>query len=165
MEEWPGLKADYPDIRAAYWIGQFAIEQGRRSGGLLTIIHSLDRLSLVKALAEGNGPGRTGRIACFLQVNIGERNPKKGGCDHQGRSPTASNKPGNLVHSGAADGGSPGKCNPVPYSRACPSSPETRSTTDFSMGMSGDFESANQLGRHPCPGRTPWFVRAATQAT
>ncbi len=75
--KWPELRAEYTDV-VLHLVGQLQSNKAEDAVRLFDVIHSLDRPSLVTALAKAME--RTGRrIPCFLQVNIGEE-PQKGGC-------------------------------------------------------------------------------------
>jgi PLP dependent protein len=76
--KWPGLKARYPDVRL-HLIGQLQSNKAEEATGLFDVIHSVDRSSLIQALARAaEKSGR--RPDCFLQVNLAEE-PQKGGCN------------------------------------------------------------------------------------
>jgi PLP dependent protein len=75
--KWPGLKEDYPEARL-HLIGQLQSNKADQAVALFDAIHSVDRPSLVKALALA--VERAGRApACFIQVNLADE-PQKGGC-------------------------------------------------------------------------------------
>ena len=75
--KWPALRETHGDI-ALHCVGQLQSNKGDDAVALFDFIHSLDRPSLVTALARAMD--KTGRrIPCFLQVNIGDE-PQKGGC-------------------------------------------------------------------------------------
>jgi pyridoxal phosphate enzyme (YggS family) len=75
--KWPALRARYPDLQL-HLIGQLQSNKAEEALALFDTIHSLDRPSLVTALAKA--AARLGRTAdCFIQVNIGDE-PQKGGC-------------------------------------------------------------------------------------
>ena len=66
-----------PDVRL-HLIGQLQSNKAEEAVALFDAIHSVDRPSLVAALAKAMD--KTGRRpACFVQVNIGDE-PQKGGC-------------------------------------------------------------------------------------
>src|SRR3569833_2787806 len=75
--KWPGLKERWPDI-ALHLVGQLQSNKADEAVALFDCIHSLDRPSLVSALAKAMD--KTGRrVPCFVQVNIGAEE-QKGGC-------------------------------------------------------------------------------------
>ena len=76
-EKWPTLREEFPDV-ALHLVGQLQSNKAEDAVRLFDCVHSLDRLSLVAALARAmDKAGR--RIPCFVQVNIGNE-PQKGGC-------------------------------------------------------------------------------------
>jgi len=77
MEKWPDLKAQYDNVEL-HCIGQLQSNKAAEAIALFDVIHSLDRLSLLKALAKEMKKADR-YIPCFLQVNIGAEE-QKGGC-------------------------------------------------------------------------------------
>jgi PLP dependent protein len=74
--KWPALKAATPDIRL-HLVGQLQSNKAADAVALFDAIHSVDRPSLVAALAKAMA--ESGRHPdCFIQVNIGDE-PQKGG--------------------------------------------------------------------------------------
>ncbi|MBA4760778.1 YggS family pyridoxal phosphate-dependent enzyme [Sphingomonas sp.] len=74
--KWPALKAATPDIRL-HLVGQLQSNKAADAVTLFDAIHSVDRPSLVAALAKAMA--ESGRHPdCFIQVNIGDE-PQKGG--------------------------------------------------------------------------------------
>lgn len=72
-DKWLALRARYPDVRL-HEIGQLQSNKADEAAALFDVIHSVDRLSLVGALAKaGGGPD------LYVQVNIGAE-AQKGGC-------------------------------------------------------------------------------------
>lgn len=141
--KWPELQSEYSGIEL-HMIGQLQSNKAAEAVALFDYIHSLDRLSLVKALAK-EMDRQDRRPPCFIQVNIGEE-PQKGGCDiaavpqllEQAR---AANIP---VH--GLMGIPPDNANPVPYFALLAKLARDHGLEGISMGMSGDFESAVKLG-------------------
>jgi pyridoxal phosphate enzyme (YggS family) len=73
----PELRARYPDVHL-HLVGQLQSNKASDAIALFDTIHSVDRPSLVSALAKAMAA--TGRRPdCFIQVNIGDE-PQKGGC-------------------------------------------------------------------------------------
>ena len=69
--KWPDLRERYPDL-GLHMIGRLQSNKAAQAATLFDSIHSLDRASLLDALAEAQSP------PCFVQVNIGDE-PQKGG--------------------------------------------------------------------------------------
>jgi pyridoxal phosphate enzyme (YggS family) len=140
-DKWLGL--DFPG-RRLHLVGQLQSNKAAAAVRLFDLIHSVDRASLIEALAreadrQASAPG------CFIQVNIGEE-AQKGGC--------AIRDTGTLVaHS--RDAGldvvglmcvPPADEEPAPYFALLAKMADDLGLTGLSMGMSGDFETAVMLG-------------------
>lgn len=141
--KWPELKAAHPDIRL-HLVGQLQSNKAEEAVALFDVIHSVDRASLVAALAKAQAKiGR--RPLCFIQVNIGEED-QKGGC-----KPTAllallaSAREAGLDIAGLM-AVPPLDREPAPYFALLAKLARDNGLTDLSMGMSGDFETAIKLG-------------------
>jgi pyridoxal phosphate enzyme (YggS family) len=74
--KWPRLKERYPDVRL-HFIGHLQSNKAADALSLCDVVHSVDRPSLVDALARARD--KAGRDApCLLQVNLGEEPQKSG---------------------------------------------------------------------------------------
>jgi pyridoxal phosphate enzyme (YggS family) len=143
QEKWPALKELHPDI-ALHMVGQLQSNKADEAVALFDAIHSVDRASLVAALARAmHRAGR--RPDCFIQVNIGDE-PQKGGCAVAGL-------PALLAEARAADLPVAGlMCVPpadveaAPYFALLAKIARDHGLARLSMGMSGDFETAVMLG-------------------
>jgi pyridoxal phosphate enzyme (YggS family) len=141
--KWPALRETYPDIEL-HLIGQLQSNKAEEAVALFDCIHSLDRPSLLGALAKAmDKAGR--RVPCFVQVNIGDE-PQKGGCP-------ISDLPGFLEQVRAADIPLAGlMCIPPADTEAAPffallaKLAADHGLSCLSMGMSGDYETAVMLG-------------------
>lgn len=141
--KWPALREGYPDIEL-HLIGQLQSNKAEEAVALFDVIHSLDRPSLLTALAKAmDKAGR--RVPCFVQVNIGDE-AQKGGC------PIA-DLPAFLEAVRAADVPLAGlMCIPPANTEAAPffallaKLAADHGLTGLSMGMSGDYETAVMLG-------------------
>jgi pyridoxal phosphate enzyme (YggS family) len=77
QSKWPALKAAHPDLEL-HMVGQLQSNKAAEAVALFDVIHSLDRPSLVTALARAQSEqGRRPQV--LVQVNIGDE-PQKGGC-------------------------------------------------------------------------------------
>ena len=141
--KWPALKADHPDTEL-HLIGQLQSNKAREAVALFDAIHSLDRMSLAKALAaEIQRAGRTPQL--FVQVNTGEE-PQKGG--------VAPGELGPFLAAcrdlGLAVGGlmciPPEDDEPALHFALLAELARENGLARLSMGMSGDFETAVKLG-------------------
>lgn len=141
--KWPALREAHPDIEL-HLIGQLQSNKAEEAAALFDVIHSLDRPSLLTALAKAmDKAGR--RVPCFVQVNIGDE-AQKGGC------PIAE-LPAFLAAVRAADIPLAGlMCIPPADTEAAPffallaKLAADHGIAGLSMGMSGDYETAVMLG-------------------
>ncbi|WP_109356042.1 YggS family pyridoxal phosphate-dependent enzyme [Sphingorhabdus sp. EL138] len=141
--KWPALRDAFGDVKV-HLVGQLQSNKAEDAVELFDAIHSLDRPSLVKALAKAMDK-LDRRIPCFVQVNIGEE-PQKGGCE-------ISDLPDLLQSARSAGIEVPGlMCvppsgvHPAPYFALLAKLAKENDLSGLSMGMSGDFESAIKLG-------------------
>ncbi|MFN4240153.1 MAG: YggS family pyridoxal phosphate-dependent enzyme [Erythrobacter cryptus] len=75
--KWPALREAHGEVEL-HLVGQLQSNKAEEAVALFDCIHSLDRPSLLAALAKAmDRQGR--RVPCFVQVNIGAE-PQKGGC-------------------------------------------------------------------------------------
>jgi pyridoxal phosphate enzyme (YggS family) len=143
QDKWPALKAETPGLRL-HLIGRLQSNKADDSVALFDSIHSVDRPSLVAALAEAMA--RHGRHPdCFLQVNIGDE-PQKGGC-------AVADLPALIEASreaGLPVAGlmciPPADVEPAPYYALLARLARRHGLAGLSMGMSGDFETAVATG-------------------
>jgi len=139
--KWPELRARHPDVRL-HLIGQLQSNKAEEAVALFDAIHSVDRPSLVAALARAMDKGGR-RPDCFLQVNIGDE-PQKGGC------PVA-NLPA-LVEAARILPVAGLMCIPpadveqAPYFALLAKLARRHGFTGLSMGMSADYETAVMAG-------------------
>jgi pyridoxal phosphate enzyme (YggS family) len=141
--KWPALKAAHPDIEL-HLIGQLQSNKADEAVALFDLIHSLDRPSLLTALAKAMDKAER-RVPCFVQVNIGDE-PQKGGC-------ALRDLPGFLAAVRATAIPLAGlMCIPPAGTEAAPffallaKLAADHGLTGLSMGMSGDYETAVMLG-------------------
>jgi hypothetical protein len=74
--KWPELKADYPEL-TLHLIGPLQSNKAREAVALFDAIHTIDRPKIAQALAnEMDKQGR--RPQLFIQVNTGEEEQKAG---------------------------------------------------------------------------------------
>jgi pyridoxal phosphate enzyme (YggS family) len=141
--KWPALREVTPGIEL-HLIGQLQSNKAEDAVALFDAIHSLDRSSLVTALAKAMD--KTGRRpACFVQVNIGDE-PQKGGV-------AISELPQLLAEARAVDlpiAGlmciPPAEVEPAPYFALLAKLAREEGLTGLSMGMSSDYPTAVTLG-------------------
>ena len=141
--KWPALRDRYPDV-TLHLVGQLQSNKAEEAVELFDAIHSLDRPSLVKALAAAMA--KTGRRPdCFVQVNIGEEE-QKGGC-------AIADLPVLLEQARAAGlpvtglmAVPPAGVEAAPYFALLAKLARDHGLTGLSMGMSDDLETAVMLG-------------------
>lgn len=156
--KWPELQAETPGI-ALHLVGQLQSNKARDAVELFDAIHSVDRPSLVTALAKAMADtGR--RVDCFIQVNIGDE-PQKGGC-------AVGDLPALLAAARTADlpiaglmAVPPVGLEPAPYFALLAKLARDHGLAGLSIGMSDDFETAVTLGAtHVRIGTALFGVRA-----
>jgi pyridoxal phosphate enzyme (YggS family) len=141
--KWPKLRETTPGI-ALHLVGQLQSNKAEEAVALFDAIHSVDRPSLVTALAKAMDKAGK-RPACFLQVNIGDED-QKGGC-------AVTELPALLAEARAADLPVAGlmcvpplELEPAPYFALLAKIARDHGLAGLSMGMSGDFETAVTIG-------------------
>ena len=139
--KWSALRARHPGVRLQL-IGQLQSNKAEEAVALFDAIHSVDRASLVAALAKAmDKAGR--RPDCFVQVNIGGE-AQKGGCP--------------VAELAALLGEAralpivglmclpPEGQEPAPYFALLAKLARRHGLSGLSMGMSADYESAVMIG-------------------
>jgi len=140
--KWPALRERHSDLRLAL-VGQLQSNKAADAVALFDEIHSVDRASLIAALAKAMESGR--RPDCFVQVNIGDE-PQKGGC-------AIADLPGLLREARAAElpilglmAVPPLEVEPAPYFALLAKLARDNGVAGLSMGMSSDYPTAVTLG-------------------
>ena len=159
--KWPALREAHPDI-ALHLIGQLQSNKAEEAVALFDVIHSLDRPSLLTALAKAmDKAGR--QVPCFVQVNIGDE-AQKGGC------PIADLPKflGEVRATGIPLAGlmciPPADTEAAPFFAFLAKLAADNGITGLSMGMSGDYETAVMLGAtHVRVGTALFGQRAGTR--
>ncbi len=141
--KWPALRDAHGDI-ALPLVGQLQSNKAEDAVALFDCIHSVDRSSLITALAKAMDKAAR-RVPCFVQVNIGAEE-QKGGCD-------IAALPGLLEEARVADLPVIGlMCVPpagieaAPFFALLDKLARDHGLAGRSMGMSDDFETAIMLG-------------------
>jgi pyridoxal phosphate enzyme (YggS family) len=141
--KWPELRAQFPDVEL-HLVGQLQSNKADDAVALFDCIHSLDRPSLLKALAKAMDKADR-RIPCFVQVDIGEEE-QKGGC-------AISDLPAFIAQARAANiplAGlmcvPPTGIEPTPFFALLDKLAADHGLSGLSMGMSSDYPIAVQLG-------------------
>ena len=141
--KWPALRDAYPDVEL-HLIGQLQSNKAEDAVEMFDIIHSLDRPSLLDALAKAMDK-LDKRVPCFIQVNIGDEE-QKGGCPIA-ELPAFLDK---AREAGIPVAGlmclPPADIEPAPFFALLYKLAKDAGLDGLSMGMSGDYETAVQLG-------------------
>ena len=141
--KWPALRQRFDDVEL-HLVGQLQSNKGEEAVALFDAIHSVDRSSLVEAIAKA--VAKTGRRPkCFVQVNIGDE-PQKGGC-------ATAELPALLEQCAEAAlpvAGlmciPPADVEPAPYFALLAKLARHHGLAGLSMGMSDDYETAVTIG-------------------
>ena len=142
-EKWPALRAAHPGLRL-HMIGQLQSNKAHEAVELFDVIHSLDRMSLLKALiAAGVKSGRFPVV--YVQVNIGAEEQKGGVAidDLPALIETVRSSPLPLAGLMAMP---PKGLQPGPYFALLAELARRHDVAGLSMGMSSDFATAVMLG-------------------
>ncbi|WP_315762406.1 YggS family pyridoxal phosphate-dependent enzyme [Sphingomonas sp. Y38-1Y] len=141
--KWPALRAETPGI-VLHLVGQLQSNKAEAAVALFDAIHSVDRASLVHALAKAMDKADR-RPACFVQVNIGDE-AQKGGC-------AVADLPALLAETRTAGlpiaglmAVPPADLEPAPYFALLAKLARDAGLAELSMGMSGDYPTAVTLG-------------------
>ena len=141
--KWPELRERFPGTRL-HLVGQLQSNKAEDAVATFDCIHSLDRPSLLTALAKAMD--KTGkRVPCFVQVDVGEEK-QKGGC-------AVADLPAILASARDADipiAGlmciPPNGIEPAPFFALLDKLARDNGLEGRSMGMSGDYGTAIMLG-------------------
>jgi pyridoxal phosphate enzyme (YggS family) len=143
LAKWPPLLDRHPGI-TLHAIGRLQSNKAADAVRQFDVIHSLDRMSLLEALAgEAAKQGR--RPAVYVQVNIGEE-AQKGGCaiDEAGAL-VAAVRASTLPLAGLM-AIPPLGVEPSPFFALLAEIARRHGVTGLSMGMSADYKAAVMLG-------------------
>lgn len=141
--KWPALRERFPDAEL-HLIGQLQSNKADDAVAMFDCIHALDRPSLLKALAKAMDKADR-RVPCFIQVNIGDE-AQKGGCPI-GELPEFLAKVRNAdVPIAGLMCLPPVDTEPAPFFAFLAKLAADNGVEGLSMGMSGDYEIAVQLG-------------------
>jgi PLP dependent protein len=139
--KWPDLRNNYDGVEL-HLVGQLQSNKAEDAVALFDAIHSVDRPSLVMAIARAQDKlGK--RPRCFIQINIGNEE-QKGGC-------AVADLPELIVASSGLDvvglmAVPPADLEAAPYFALLAKLARDNRVGGLSMGMTGDFETAVMLG-------------------
>ncbi|AJR23155.1 MULTISPECIES: YggS family pyridoxal phosphate-dependent enzyme [Sphingobium] len=141
--KWPALREEHEGLKL-HLVGQLQSNKAADAVALFDVIHSLDRPSMLTALAKAMDAADR-RVPCFVQVNIGAE-AQKGGC------PIA-DVPALIRSARDADIPllglmcvPPADIEPAPFFALLAKMAREEGMEQLSMGMSGDYETAIMLG-------------------
>ncbi len=141
--KWPELIAETPDIDL-HLVGQLQSNKAQEAVALFSTIHSVDRASLIEALAKAKDKlGKSPR--CFLQVNIGNED-QKGGCPVADIPVLLAQAQGVGLDMVGLMALPPADTEAAPYFALLAKLARDNRLADLSMGMSADYEAAIMLG-------------------
>ena len=143
QDKWPALREEFSAVEL-HLVGQLQSNKAADAVALFDVIHSLDRPSLLTALARAMDSADK-RVPCFIQVNIGAEE-QKGGC-------AIAELPALIVAARAADIPvlglmcvPPADIEAAPFFALLAKIAREEGLERLSMGMSGDYETAIMLG-------------------
>jgi pyridoxal phosphate enzyme (YggS family) len=141
--KWPALRERFPDVEL-HLVGQLQSNKADDAVALFDCIHSLDRPSLVGALARAmDKAGR--QVPCFVQVNIGAEEQKGGVAIPELPALLERARAAGLPVIGLMCV-PPLEIEPAPFFAFLDKLARDHGLEKLSMGMSGDFETAIMLG-------------------
>ncbi len=142
--KWPGLRGAYPDVEL-HLIGPLQSNKAKEAVALFDVIHTVDRPSVAQALAkEIARQGKAPRL--LVQVNTGEEAQKAGVAPREADAFIATCRD----EYGLAIAGlmciPPLEQSPGPHFALLAKIAARNGLSMLSMGMSGDFETAIEVG-------------------
>ena len=141
--KWPAMREGWPDAEL-HLVGSLQSNKADDAVALFDCIHSLDRPSLVKALARAfDKAGR--QVPCFVQVDVGEE-PQKGGCAIAALPELLRQAREAAIPVTGLMCVPPLGIEPTPFFALLDKLARDNGLGKRSMGMSGDFETAIMLG-------------------
>jgi pyridoxal phosphate enzyme (YggS family) len=141
--KWPALIDRHPGL-SLHLVGQLQSNKAAEAIALFDCIHSLDRPSLVAALARAmDKAGR--QVPCFVQVNIGDEE-QKGGCAIRELPALLAEARGANIPLAGLMCVPPAGVEAAPYFALLAKLAADNGLAGLSMGMSDDFETAVMLG-------------------
>ena len=143
LAKWPPLLARDPNLRL-HAIGRLQSNKAAEALRLFDAIHSLDRLSLLDALAKESE--KADRFpAVYVQVNIGEEE-QKGGCTIAEVGALVDGVRSSPLPLAGLMAIPPLGLEPAPFFALLAKLARRHDVSGLSMGMSSDFKAAVMLG-------------------
>lgn len=142
-EKWPALREQFPEV-TLHLVGQLQSNKAGDAVRLFDCIHSLDRPSLVNALATAMDKAGQ-QVPCFVQVNI-DAEEQKGGCAIAALPALLADARAAAIPLLGLMCVPPLEVEPAPYFALLAQLADDNGLLGLSMGMSDDFETAIMLG-------------------
>ena len=143
LAKWPSLLPRHPGVRL-HAIGRLQSNKAADAVKLFDVIHSLDRESLLEALARA--AEKANRFpAVYIQVNIGEEE-QKGGCAIDEVGPLVEAVRASPLPLAGLMGIPPLGVEPAPFFALLGKLARRHGVRGLSMGMSADYKAAVMLG-------------------
>jgi len=141
--KWPPLLERHPGL-TLHCIGRLQSNKAAEAVAFFDVIHSLDRVSLLAALAaEAEKQGRS--PAVYVQINIGEEE-QKGGCPIDGIGALLAAVRASPLPLAGLMAIPPLGVEPGPFFALLAELARRHDVTGLSMGMSADYRAAVMLG-------------------
>ena len=141
--KWPILCHAHPDL-TLHMIGQLQSNKAEDAVRLFDIIHTLDRPSLLSALARAMDK-LDRRLPCFVQVDLAGE-PQKGGCPVPELAELiAAARSADIAVAGLM-AVPPVGLEPAPWFALLAKLADDHGLAGLSMGMSGDYPTAVRIG-------------------
>ena len=137
QDKWPAIRARHPDVRL-HMIGQLQSNKAAEAAALFDVIHSLDRPSLLDALAQTPKPA-------FVQVNLGAE-AQKGGLAPADLPAFLTAVRASPVPLAGLMAIPPQGLEPGPFFALLSELARRHDVAGLSMGMSSDYPTAVMLG-------------------
>ena len=137
QDKWPAIRARHPDVRL-HMIGQLQSNKAVEAAALFDVIHSLDRPSLLDALAQTPKPA-------FVQVNLGAE-AQKGGLAPADLPAFLTAVRASPVPLAGLMAIPPQGLEPGPFFALLSELARRHDVAGLSMGMSNDYPTAVMLG-------------------
>jgi len=141
--KWPALKEAYEGVEL-HLVGQLQSNKADDAVALFDCIHSLDRPSLLTALAKAMDKAGK-RVTCFIQVNIGDED-QKGGCAIADVPALVEQARAARIPLAGLMCVPPLGIEPAPFFALLDKLARDNGLEGRSMGMSGDYATAIMLG-------------------
>ena len=141
--KWPALVEAHPALEL-HLVGQLQSNKAAEAVQMFDCIHSVDRPSLVTALARAMDKIDR-RPDCFVQVNIGDE-PQKGGCATAALPALIEQARAAALPIMGLMCVPPADVEPAPYFALLAKLARAHGLPALSMGMSGDYPTAVTIG-------------------